>query len=223
MDRSDLIQDLVSRIIAIERDHPVRVGIDGVDAAGKTTLADELAPLLGASGRQVIRGSIDRFHNPSSVRYRLGRESPEGYYLDSFNHPALTDYLLEPLGPGGTRHFRRAAFDYRSDSPVDVPVETAEPDAILIFDGIFLHRAELLSHWDFSVFLQVDFSATLPRAIRRDGVTPANELRRIYDTRYIPGQRLYLSAEQPTARASLVIDNTDPSNPSPLARESRIP
>ena len=213
MDRSELIPDLVSRILAVERDHPVRVGIDGVDAAGKTTLADELAPAIEAAGRQVIRGSIDRFHNPSAVRYRRGRESPEGYYLDSFDHATLTQCLLRPLGPGGTRRFQRAAFDYRSDSSVDAPLETAEPDAVLIFDGIFLHRPELRSHWDFSVFLEVDFSVTVPRAIQRDGTTPQDEVRQIYATRYVPGQRLYLSAEQPAARASLVIDNADPENP----------
>lgn len=213
MDRSELLRDLVTRILAVERDHPVRVGIDGVDAAGKTTLGDELAPLVEVTARQVIRSSIDRFHNPSAVRYLRGRESPEGYYLDSFNHDALSQFLLRPLGPGGDRQFRRAAFEYRSDSPAEAPLETADPDAILIFDGIFLHRPELRSHWDFSVFLDVDFSLTVPRAIQRDGATPEDEVRRIYGIRYIPGQRLYLGTEQPQARASLVIDNSNPENP----------
>ena len=31
--------------------------------------------------------------------------------------------------------------------------------------------------------------------------------------RYVPGQRLYLAAERPTALASLVVDNTDLENP----------
>ena len=58
MDRSPLIQDLGSRILSIKRDHPVRVGIDGVDAAGKTTLADELAPHIEAAGRQ-MHGEVE--------------------------------------------------------------------------------------------------------------------------------------------------------------------
>ena len=109
MRRSDLIAKLASRILAVERPHPVRVGIDGVDAAGKTTLADELAPRLEAAGRQVVRASVDCFHNPSGVRYRRGRESPEGYYRDSFDHAAIAECLLQPLGPHGDRRFRRAA------------------------------------------------------------------------------------------------------------------
>ncbi len=220
MERSELLQDLAARILAVKRDHPLRVGIDGVDAAGKTTLADELAPVIEAAGRQAIRSSIDRFHNPSDLRYRRGRESPEGYYLDSFDHSALARCLLRPLGPDGDRRFRQVAFDYRRDAPVDAPLELAEPGAILIFDGIFLHRPELRPHWDFSVFLDVDFSVTVPRAIERDGATVAEELRRIYDSRYVPGQRLYLAAEQPAARASLVIDNTDPTNPAIVSRGS---
>ena len=49
----------------------VRVGIDGVDGAGKTHFADELAELLRASGRPTIRASVDGFHHT--------REAPSGW------------------------------------------------------------------------------------------------------------------------------------------------
>ncbi len=48
----------------------LRVAIDGIDAAGKTTLADELAELLDRADCQVLRASIDGFHHPASVRGR---------------------------------------------------------------------------------------------------------------------------------------------------------
>lgn len=70
MKRSELLNELASRIVAIERPHPARVGIDGVDAAGKTTLANELVPFIEDRGRPVIRASIDGFHNPAKVRQR---------------------------------------------------------------------------------------------------------------------------------------------------------
>ncbi|MFN8515402.1 MAG: hypothetical protein U0841_23010 [Chloroflexia bacterium] len=41
---------LARRIGAIRRSHPTRVAVDGVDAAGKTTLADALAAVLGVQG-----------------------------------------------------------------------------------------------------------------------------------------------------------------------------
>src|SRR5687768_8892138 len=84
MNRPALLEALADRIAAVVRPHPLRVAIDGVDGVGKTTLANELVDPLRRRGRPVIRASIDGFHNPRSVRYRLGRSSPEGYYKDSF-------------------------------------------------------------------------------------------------------------------------------------------
>jgi len=46
----------------------VRVGIDGVDGVGKSMFGDELAQVLAAAGRSVIRASIDGFHNPRAIR-----------------------------------------------------------------------------------------------------------------------------------------------------------
>src|SRR6185295_11684400 len=89
MKREVLADTLVSMIAAIQRDHPLRVGIDGVDGVGKTTLADELVGPLRNLNRRVIRASVDGFHNPASIRYRQGPLSPRGYFLDSFNYEAL--------------------------------------------------------------------------------------------------------------------------------------
>lgn len=61
-----------------------RVGIDGPDAAGKTTLADALAALTG-----IARLSADDFLNAPDVRYARGPLDPDGYYADAFDLPAL--------------------------------------------------------------------------------------------------------------------------------------
>jgi alkylation response protein AidB-like acyl-CoA dehydrogenase len=88
----------------------VRVGIDWVDGAGKTYLADELAELLRASGRSTIRASVDGFHHPRAIRYRRDRGSPEGFFHDSYDYDQLKAALLDPLSPGGTRRYRVAVF-----------------------------------------------------------------------------------------------------------------
>lgn len=75
-----------------------RVAIDGPDAAGKTTLADELAPLIARSGRRVSRISADAFLRPPVERHRRGRFSPEGYYEDSFDLGALRAAVLDAGG-----------------------------------------------------------------------------------------------------------------------------
>ena len=211
MRRSTVIEMLAERIVGVTCSHPVRVAIDGVDGVGKTTLADELADAVRAHRRPVIRASVDGFHNPRSMRYRLGRSSPEGYFRDSFNYAALTTVLLAPLGPGGTRLYRRAVFNYRIDSELDTPFETASPDAILLFDGVFLHRPELLSHWDLSLFLDAPFEITIPRAAGRDGSSP--DVNAPENRRYVEGQQLYLKSCEPKSKASIVINNSNLASP----------
>ena len=211
MTRSTFIDWLVGKILAVRRPHPVRVGIDGVDGVGKTRLADDLVDAVQRSGRPVIRASVDGFHRPRSMRYRLGRHSPEGYFRDSFNYPALTHLLLAPLGPGGTRRYRRAVFDYRSDREITTPVEIAGDDAILLFDGVFLHRMELRSYWDLSVFLDAPFEVALARAAARDGSSP--DVSAPENRRYVEGQRLYLDSCEPGRAATVVVDNANLSSP----------
>lgn len=55
---------------------------DGVDGAGKTTFADELAAVLRAAGRTVLRASVDGFHGPQAHRHRRGRHAWEGFWLE---------------------------------------------------------------------------------------------------------------------------------------------
>jgi uridine kinase len=213
--RDRLLQRLADLIAAVERPHPVRVAIDGVDGAGKTVLADELVRPLEARGRHVVRASIDGFHRPRAERYRRGPDSPDGYYHDSFDHSALRASLLDPLGPGGDRRYRPAVFDWRRDAPVDEPPRQAPADAVLLFDGIFCQRPELVDDWDLRVFLDVPFDETLRRMLVRDLAPSASrpEFERRFWTRYVPGQRLYLAAVRPRERAQVVIDNADPRQP----------
>ena len=211
MTRPQLVLRLAERLAAIQLPHPVRVGIDGIDGVGKTTLADALVAPLAARGRPVIRASIDGFHNPRTVRYRRGRNSPEGYYLDSFNLGALTLMLLEPLGPGGSRRYRTAVFDYRIDAVIEGTRAEADPRALLLFDGVFLHRPELTRFWDFSLFMDADFAITVPRMAGRDGTSAG--LDDPLNRRYVEGQKLYLKTCEPGRLADVMIDNTDYDNP----------
>ena len=222
-ERSRCLETLARLVLAVDRPHPVRVAIDGPDAAGKTILADELAPLVERSGRPVIRASIDGFHRPRALRIARGPDSPEGYYHDSFDYPALRTALLNPLGPVGSREFRRRVFDFRTDEPVASPPERAAADSVLIFDGVFLLRPELVDAWDFSVFVSVPFDETQRRAAARDAALFGGEeatLRR-YAARYVPGQRLYFGLAHPEEKADVVVDNADPTRPTIRPSESR--
>ena len=162
------------------------MAIDGVDASGKTTLADELVAPLSEAGHDVRRISADDFLNPAEIRYRQGRDSADGFYRDSFDYGAL-----------------RAALAALSD------------EGVTIVDGIFLLRSELRALWHFSIFLRATFDVTVARAIERDaarlgGLEAARDR---YARRYVPGQRLYFDEADPEQQATVVIDNSDPTEP----------
>ncbi len=98
--RTTVLERLADLLIGLKKPHPLRVAIDGPDAAGKTTLADELAGNISARGRGVIRASADEFHRPRKDRLARG-DGPEAFYRDSFDHEGINALLLKPLGPGG--------------------------------------------------------------------------------------------------------------------------
>nr|HET6901439.1 hypothetical protein [Ktedonobacteraceae bacterium] len=215
MTREQLLHHLSATLCSLSSEHTLRVALDGIDAAGKTTLADELAPLIEAQGRPIIRASIDGFHQPRSVRLKRGALSPEGYYEDSFDYASLRAVLLDPLGPQGNGCYQRAVFDFRTDTPLVTPSQEAPPNAVLLFDGVFLLRPELVHLWDYRIVVYVKMEQALQRALRRDLSLFSSEdvIRMRYLQRYQPGQRLYYQVARPHEQANMLIDNNDPSYP----------
>lgn len=222
LDRPGLILRLSLLIDSLENDHPSRVAIDGPDAAGKTTLADELAVALRERDREVIRASVDGFHRSRVERHRRGPDSPAGYYEDTFDYDALNAWLLDPLGPGGNRAYRTAVFDFHADEPLEEPLARASERSVLIVDGVFLLRPELRDVWDFTVFVSASFEETLRRAASRDLALfgTADEIERRYRTRYIPGQELYFTQARPDVAADVIVVNEDPAAPVLYPRRS---
>ncbi|MBC5824690.1 MAG: uridine kinase [Candidatus Eremiobacteraeota bacterium] len=219
--RHYVVRSVADMLANTPQDRVYMTAVDGVDGAGKTTFADELASALTANGKAVIRASVDSFHNPSPVRYERGRHSPEGFFQDSYDYESLKRNLLDPLRAGGSRRYRAAVFDTLSDTPIVVPESEAAMGSVLIFDGIFLHRKELRGYWDFSVFLDVAFDVSIPRGAQRgwsfglpDPAAPENR-------RYIEGQRIYMRECAPAQHATIVIDNNDLAQPVIVRRRDR--
>lgn len=192
------------------------VGIDGVDGAGKTTFANELAGLVAECGNEVIRISLDDYLNPQSIRYAQGRTSPQGFYEDSYDYVKFHDEVLEPLGREGSGRYRTAAYDLAHETPVRSPWRVAPDDAVVIIDGIFLHRHEFATSrtkkvWDISVWLEVPFEEAFRRLHDRVGMSenpldPGN-------ARYYEGELYYIKECRPAEKADLVLDNARPHAP----------
>lgn len=217
--RDELLSRLAEAVGSVTTAHPTRVAVDGPPAAGKTTLADELFVVLRAQGREVIRASIEGFLLPRSQRYRRGEYSAEGCYHDSFDFDALHRVLLDPLGPGGDRRFQQAVYDRRTDTERSQPVTTAPADAVLLFDGVFLLRPELIDRWDLRIFVSAAFEKTLDRARTRDqALYGSAEVERRWRNRYIPSQQFYFDTARPTDHADIIVHNDEPQRPAWEAR-----
>ena len=183
-------------------------------------LADELAVSLRGRGREVIRASVESFLRPRIERYRRGPESARGCYEDSFDYDGLLVELLHPLGESGSRMYRTEIYDRFNDLLVDSEQMTADADAILLFDGVFLLRSELVDSWDFRVFITVADQEIIRRARIRDAEAygSSDDAERRFRNRYLPSQRHYRGTVRPADLADVVLENDDPSQPRVLVR-----
>lgn len=215
MKSETMIEKLIAeRILARKGSAPFIVGLDGVDTSGKTSLADRIHSELLARRVNSERISIDRFHNPSEIRMRRGRLSPEGFFYDSFNYEALIKNVFTPLRQQKGKIIK-GIFDYKQNKPVKEQTIEVNASLIILFDGIFLNRDELAQYWDMTIFLDVSFETVMQRALKRDLAYLGSEenVLNCYNSRYIPGEQIYLNTCRPKEKADIVIDNNDWQNP----------
>lgn len=218
--RRAAISLLADRVELLRLPHPTRVAVDGRTASGKTTLADEVAAELRDRGRTVIRASVDGFHRARADRYRRGRLSAEGYLDDARDWNAFRDELLCPLGPEGSLEYRTATVDLERDRPMDRWTTTADAEAILIVDGSFLQRNELVAEWDLVIFIDLSSAVATSRGVARDATDLGGErrAREAHEKRHQAAFALYEARNSPRSGAHVVVGNDDWQQPCIIVR-----
>jgi uridine kinase len=213
------VRDLADRVVALRPGERVAVAVDGVDGAGKTVLADQLAEVL-AGERDVLRVSIDGFHRRRAERVARGR-GPETFYADSYDYDAFRGAVVEPFRRG--EPLTPAVNDVVADRPVHPEPVAVGLETVLLVDGIFLQRPELRDVWDATIWVEVPFAVSVPRGnarfIGEHDPDPDGES----NHRYVGGQRLYLAEADPRGHATWVVDNTDLDSPVLHAARRRRP
>lgn len=213
MERDELLSFLAEEIVGRkDRSRPLKVGIDGRCASGKSVLASELASTLRPRGLGVLHPSVDGFHHPRERRYRQGEYSAQGYYEDAYDYQAVIDSLLRPLsGSEFPVSCRQAAHDVLTDMPDVAPPIRVGAGSVLLFEGLFLFRRELNAYWDFRILLDVNAATCLTRDLDRYGdvTSPADVLRRKFEARYEPAWQIYVNEEHPESKADVIVDNRD--------------
>ncbi|WP_327722016.1 hypothetical protein OG381_46455 [Streptomyces sp. NBC_00490] len=213
--RDQVIGRIADHLTAQDPGHPLRVAVDGITAAGKTTLARALASAVAGRGRPAIHLSMDGFHHPRAHRHRQGRDSAAGYYEDAYDFPTFARTVLIPMGPGGDRRYLGRIIDLASDRRIDEPPVTAPAEAVLIVDGSFLQHSELAHLWDEVVFADTSFLVARRRGTTRDAALfgGLEQAEKAFDNRYHAACRQYLTEVDPATRASIVIGNDDIDHP----------
>ncbi|HGE5780788.1 MULTISPECIES: uridine kinase [Bacillus] len=209
MNRQIAIREIVERMLMLKLDHPLRVGVSGITASGKTTFANELQNEIHLQGRKVVRASIDNFHNPKVVRYSQGKESAKGYYEDAHDYQAFAERLLVPLGPDGDMRYVMKSHDLETDMYTKTESILALKDMIFIIDGTFLLKKELQHLFDYKIFVETDFETARERGSSREAKAFGNKKRaeEIFLQRYHAACHMYIEEHAPKQCADVVFMN----------------
>ncbi|MFB4276996.1 uridine kinase [Nonomuraea sp. MTCD27] len=184
------------------------VGIDGFTAAGKTSFGHELAARIAASGRPVLRATLDDFKRPWKDRHLYDRESGEGYYRNAYDYESVERLLLAPGRSPEATSCALCSIDPLTQVDHSATTTPLAPDSVLIVDGVFAFRPEIDGYWDFRIWLEVDAELSVRRGAARDQDWAGSDAESVHRDRYLVAERVYLREADPIGRMDAIIDNT---------------
>ncbi|MGH0432216.1 hypothetical protein ACQVPL_23815 [Bacillus hominis] len=223
MNRKQIIKEITDHILTLNLTHPIRVGVSGITASGKTTFANELAEEVKKRGVPVTRASIDDFHNPRAIRYTQGKESARGYYEDAHDYSAFKERLLKPLGTNGNLHYETISHNLITDIPVQNAPLVAPPNMVLIVDGTFLLKKDIEPLFDYKIFVDTDFEIARKRGAKREteAFGSYEKAEKMFLNRYHAACKMYIDEHNPKERADVVFQNSDLENPEVIFHERK--
>ena len=170
---------LMAQIDTIASKGRAVVAIDGRCGAGKTTLAELLAPVFEA--QQV---HLDDFFLPPMLRSETRLAEPGGnLHYERFAEEVLPG--LREAKPFTYRRFSCRQMDYSGSCTVDGARN-------VIVEGSYAMRPEFRSAYDFTVFCDIDPALQKQRILGRNGP----DWYRDFETRWIPMEERYFEAMQ---------------------------
>lgn len=209
MEQNALFVKLKEEILRLQKlkEKPLRVAINGVEGAGKTTFAASFCTFLQRDGVGAIHVSIDGFHYNKAYRYQQGRNSAKGYYEDSYQEEAFVEKVLLASQKEFPSYIK-AVHDLKTDEYLDLAPIHINNDSVLITDGAYLFKPAYIQHWDLKIYLEVDFDTARGRGVQRDclhlgGIIEAEEK---FKKRYHAASKLYIESCQPQTKADWLID-----------------
>lgn len=183
---------------------PVVIAIDGMAAAGKTTLAEQLKERLDGA---VVH--MDDFHLPQGFRTPERLRTPGGnIYLERFQKE-VAPYLRsgELFGYGVYDHHRKDCGEK----------QLVQPKPVIIVEGTYACHPELEHLYDLRLFCEV---SSFEQTKRLENLSETD--REMYAALWIPMENRYFEAFGIVQRADLVLTSGAPQPPTPLEIERKL-
>lgn len=170
--------------VYLESRAPQLIALSGPDCAGKSTLAVDVREQLSRLGLEITLLSIDAFLIPRALRTSNAPE-PIAYFENAFDYAALVRTLESAKNRSSL-------------------VSSNSPDIVLV-EGVFLLRSELRHWWDLTVWIEIDTSVIMDRALKRDKEYFGDEgtVRRVYENRCLPAQDYHIHRDLPRQNADI--------------------
>jgi len=172
---------------------PFAVGINGIDCSGKTTFAKAMSKYF--SYYKIVNNhlDIDTFNNPA-----IESETYKAFVSGSWDEEDLNKYY-------------KLIINY-SDA-IRAVSESKKKYSIVILEGIFIYKPQLVDLFDLKIYLDIDISLGRKRFTKRRSLKRDKRPFNIYDEIWMLSHIRYESEVHPKLIGDLVIDYNDESKP----------
>ena len=169
------------------------VGINGIDCSGKTTFAKAMSKYF--SYYKIVNNHLD---------------------IDTFNNPAIESetykaFVSGSWGEEDLNKYYELIINY-SDA-IRAVSESKKKYSIVILEGIFIYKLQLVDLFDLKIYLDIDISLGRKRFAKRRSLKRDKRPFDIYDKIWMLSHIKYDSEVHPKQISDLVIDYNDESKP----------
>ena len=165
------------------------VGINGIDSAGKTTFAKSVSKYFTHHKIENDHLDIDNFNNSA-----IESETYKAFVSGSWDEEDLNKYYELIIN--------------FSDATRAVS-ESKKKYSLVILEGIFIYKPQLVDLFDLKIFLDIDISLGRKRFAERRSLKQDNRPFEIYDEIWMLSHIRYESEVHPKRISDLVIDYND--------------
>lgn len=192
------------------------VGVSGLDASGKSQIAEILSKKLKERGKNILSVSGDSFQFSREYKEDLHEKDWATQHMKrTINFEKMVSEFLQPL-QSFPNELQLDIVNYDTKEKVKTTISLRYP-LIVVIESIYLFSRTLTPYFDYKIFLDISIEEALKRATSRkrdlELYGSAYGIEQKYKTKNFPGYFQFDHQENPKGHADVIIDNNDWQNP----------